>query len=147
MSENVCPEHQLNEERFERIERLLDKLSNTIDIKNAALSEDIKKISEDFNKLKEDYIATKNSVFTTVKKLDGVPEAINNLEKTLINLNNSIINNDSKTDSIDKKLSNLKAHVYEDEERSKFDILTFLKSLIPSLITGGIVFAITQAIK
>ena len=148
MSDNMCSDHELNEERFKRIEQLLDKLSETVDTKNAALSEDIKKLTEDFNSLKEDYIAIKSSFFTTVKILDGVPDAINNLEKTLITLNNNIKNNHIKTDILFDRISNLEAKVSKNDEKSKFDIMAFIKDkILPYIIVSGITYGIMQLIK
>lgn len=144
MVDNMCPEHQLNEERFERIEKTLDKLNKAIDSTNINLSLDIKELSEDFSKLKEDYIATKNSVFTTVKKLDAVPEAINNLEKTLIQVSNNLSNNANKTELLHEKFIVLEKRVDDNEEKSKFDIWKFIQSLIPSLLTGGIIYALMR---
>ena len=68
MSDNMCSDHELNEERFKRIEQLLDRLSETVDTKNAALSEDIKKLTEDFNSLKEDYSLENSQVIYFGKK-------------------------------------------------------------------------------
>lgn len=139
---NECPEHELNEERFRRIEENLNSLSNMVDKNNQNACENIKKIEEYINEFKEDYIATKNNAFKTIDELKGVTGALNNLEKALINMNNSILNNDTKIDLVNDKITAIEKKIEKNDEKGKFDIIGFLKSLIPSLLTGGIVYFI-----
>ena len=143
MSEE-CPDKELNNERFKRIEQTLEKLSKLVDKNNINVCQDLNKLRDDFNALKEDYAITKTGIIDTMKKLEGMPEAINNLEKTLLVLSKNIESNDEKTDKIGKNVEYLQKKINENEEKGKFDILSYLRSLVPYILEAGIITLIIK---
>lgn len=146
MSENYS-DREFNNERFKRIEETVEKLSALVDKNNINVCIDLEKLKDDLNALKQDYAVTKSGIIKTMKKLEDMPDAINNLEKTLIILSQNIENNDKKTDEIGKNVENLRKKVSENEEKGKFDIISYVKSLIPYIIEAGIIGIIVKLIK
>lgn len=152
----------LHDKRFEKIEKEIMDINEKIDKTFGNVREELKtslnSLSKELYELKIDYEMTKGSLFKTIEKMEELPNAINSLEKTIITINMNLDLNTKKTeelqdmikantDAMSEKIKNVEKNVFTIKDKTKFDWMEWIKSMIPLLISSGIVYLIMQLIQ
>ena len=117
-------------ERLNRHSEKIDKISDN----NLVLETILKRLEDDGKEQKEINSAMNKTLLT-------VQAAMTEITFNVKEMNNKLI-------STDDKLGNTIRKVSEIDNRSKFEITSFItKTVIPFLLGGGVIYAILQIVK
>ena len=117
----------------ERLNRHSDKIDKISD-NNLVLETILKRLEDDGKEQKEINTAMNKTLLL-------VQSAMTEITFNMKEMNNKLISTDDKLEDTIKKVSEI-------DNRSKFEITSFItKTIIPFLLGGGVIYAILQIVK